>query len=109
MTPIRCGADAWAHQDVRPGDTVAWPTNLGWMMGPWLLYAALLNGACIALYQVGDAAVPCLPSLLNCYVAARPSNVVCAHARRVIAFHQAPAGASSWSFQLSHAAKGQHD
>ncbi len=52
MTPIRCGADAWAHQDVRPGDTVAWPTNLGWMMGPWLLYAALLNGACIALYQV---------------------------------------------------------
>ena len=52
VTPIRCGADAWAHQDVRPGDTVAWPTNLGWMMGPWLLYAALLNGACIALYQV---------------------------------------------------------
>ncbi len=52
VTPIRCGADAWAHQDVRPGDTIAWPTNLGWMMGPWLLYAALLNGACIALYQV---------------------------------------------------------
>ena len=52
MTPIRCGADAWAHQDVRRGDMVAWPTNLGWMMGPWLLYAALLNGACIALYQV---------------------------------------------------------
>ena len=57
MTPIRCGADAWAHQDVRPGDTVAWPTNLGWMMGPWLLYAALLNGACIALYQVGHPPV----------------------------------------------------
>jgi acyl-coenzyme A synthetase/AMP-(fatty) acid ligase len=32
---------------------VAWPTNLGWMMGPWLLYASLLNGATIALYQVG--------------------------------------------------------
>jgi acyl-coenzyme A synthetase/AMP-(fatty) acid ligase len=31
---------------------VAWPTNLGWMMGPWLLYASLLNGATIALYQV---------------------------------------------------------
>ena len=44
--------DAWAQQDVRRGDTVAWPTNLGWMMGPWLLYAALLNGAAIALFQV---------------------------------------------------------
>ena len=51
VTPVRCGTDAWAHQDVRPRDVVAWPTNLGWMMGPWLLYAALLNGAAIALYQ----------------------------------------------------------
>lgn len=30
---------------------MAWPTNLGWMMGPWLLYAALLNGAAVALFQ----------------------------------------------------------
>ena len=52
VTPIRCGIDAWAQQDVRRGDVVAWPTNLGWMMGPWLLYAALLNGATIALFQV---------------------------------------------------------
>eukprot|EP00891_Asterochloris_glomerata_P007518 jgi/Astpho2/7518/Aster-02084 len=51
VTPIRCAIDAWAHQDVRRGDVVAWPTNLGWMMGPWLVYAALLNGAAIALYQ----------------------------------------------------------
>ena len=52
VTPIRCGVDAWAQQDVRRGDVAAWPTNLGWMMGPWLLYAALLNGAAIALFQV---------------------------------------------------------
>ncbi|CAK0785824.1 hypothetical protein CVIRNUC_009036 [Coccomyxa viridis] len=51
VTPIRCGIDAWAQQDVRRGDVVAWPTNLGWMMGPWLLYAALLNGATVALFQ----------------------------------------------------------
>ena len=51
VTPLRCAADAWAHQDVRPGSVVAWPTNLGWMMGPWLVYAALLNGGCLALYQ----------------------------------------------------------
>ncbi|GJP65075.1 hypothetical protein CLOP_g21984 [Closterium sp. NIES-67] len=33
------------------GDTVCWPTSLGWMMGPWLLFAALLNGATLALYN----------------------------------------------------------
>lgn len=30
---------------------MCWPTSLGWMMGPWLLYASLLNGACAALFQ----------------------------------------------------------
>ena len=51
MTPIRCAANAFFHHDIREGDTVAWPTNLGWMMGPWLVFAALLNGATIALFQ----------------------------------------------------------
>jgi len=50
ITPIKAAADGWAHHDIRPGDVVAWPTNLGWMMGPWLIYAALLRGATIALY-----------------------------------------------------------
>jgi len=50
ITPIKAAADGWAHHDIRPGDVVAWPTNLGWMMGPWLIYAALLRGAAIALY-----------------------------------------------------------
>eukprot|EP00271_Cylindrocystis_brebissonii_P005732 TRINITY_DN17960_c0_g1_i1.p1 TRINITY_DN17960_c0_g1~~TRINITY_DN17960_c0_g1_i1.p1 ORF type:complete len:762 (-),score=116.57 TRINITY_DN17960_c0_g1_i1:686-2971(-) len=49
-SPLKCGSDAWAHQDVRPGDVVAWPSSLGWMMGPWLVYAALLNGAAMALF-----------------------------------------------------------
>lgn len=50
-TPIKAAADAWAHHDIRHKDVVAWPTNLGWMMGPWLIYAALLNRASIALYN----------------------------------------------------------
>ncbi|RLA61852.1 MAG: AMP-dependent synthetase [Epsilonproteobacteria bacterium] len=50
LTPIKCGADGFYHQDIKPQDIVAWPTNLGWMMGPWLIYAAFLNGATIALY-----------------------------------------------------------
>jgi acetyl-CoA synthetase len=51
ITPIKSAADAWAHHDVRPGEVVAWPTNLGWMMGPWLIYASLLNGAAIGLFE----------------------------------------------------------
>jgi len=51
VTPIKAASDGWAHHDIREGDVVAWPTNLGWMMGPWLIYASLLNGAAIALYE----------------------------------------------------------
>ena len=50
LTPIKAAMDGHFHHDIRPGDVVAWPTNLGWMMGPWLIYAALINRASIALY-----------------------------------------------------------
>jgi acetyl-CoA synthetase len=49
-TPIKCAVDGHLHHDIHPKDVVAWPTNLGWMMGPWLIYASLLNRATIALY-----------------------------------------------------------
>lgn len=49
-TPIKAAADAYLHHDTHPGDVVAWPTNLGWMMGPWLIYASLINRGCMALY-----------------------------------------------------------
>ncbi|MGI9647561.1 MAG: AMP-binding protein, partial [Acidimicrobiia bacterium] len=51
LTPIKAAADAHFHQDIRPGDVLAWPTNLGWMMGPWLIYAALINQATVALFD----------------------------------------------------------
>lgn len=51
LTPLKCGVDGQLHQDIAPGDVVAWPTNLGWMMGPWLIFASLLNRATIALYD----------------------------------------------------------
>ncbi|KAJ7537808.1 hypothetical protein O6H91_11G022600 [Diphasiastrum complanatum] len=50
-TPLRCAGEAWAHLDIRQGDVISWPTNLGWMVGPLVLYSALLNGATIALYK----------------------------------------------------------
>ncbi|MGL5926789.1 AMP-binding protein [Chroococcidiopsis sp.] len=49
-TPLKCAVDGHLHQDIHPGDVVAWSTNLGWMMGPWLIYASLINRATIALY-----------------------------------------------------------
>ncbi|HEY9691792.1 MAG TPA: AMP-binding protein [Oculatellaceae cyanobacterium] len=78
-TPIKCAVDGYLHQDIHPGDVVVWPTNLGWMMGPWLIFASLINQATIALYYgtpterafgqfVQDARVNILglvPSLVN--------------------------------------------
>ncbi len=49
-TPIKCSVDGHLHHDIHPGDIVAWHSNLGWMMGPWLIYACLMNRATIALY-----------------------------------------------------------
>jgi acetyl-CoA synthetase len=49
-TPIKCAADAHFHQDVHPGDVLVWPTNLGWMMGPWLVFASLINRAAMGLF-----------------------------------------------------------
>ena len=51
LTPLNCAMDGHLHQDIQPGSVVCWPTNIGWMMGPWLIYATLLNRGCIALYQ----------------------------------------------------------
>jgi acetyl-CoA synthetase len=51
LSPIKAAMDGRYHQDIHRGDVVAWPTNLGWMMGPWLIYASLLNGAAMALYD----------------------------------------------------------
>ena len=49
-TPIKAAADGYFHQDIRPGHVVCWPTNLGWMMGPWLVFATLINKGTLALY-----------------------------------------------------------
>lgn len=37
--------------DIGPGDRVFWLTDLGWIMGPWLLTAGLANGATLLLYD----------------------------------------------------------
>ncbi len=55
LTPIKCATDAFFHQDVHPGDVLTWTTGMGWMMGPWTIFAALINNATLALFT-GSAA-----------------------------------------------------
>lgn len=49
-TPIKGASDGYYHHDIQTNNVVCWPTNLGWMMGPWLVFATLINKATIALY-----------------------------------------------------------
>lgn len=51
LSSLKAAADGHYHHDVHAEDVVAWPTNLGWMMGPWLLYTSFLNRATMALYD----------------------------------------------------------
>lgn len=48
--PVKCASDGFYHHNIQAGDVVCWPTNLGWMMGPWLIFASLINKATIALF-----------------------------------------------------------
>lgn len=50
-TPLKCAADARYHHNIHADSVVAWPTSLGWMMGPWLIFSGLLNRATIALFD----------------------------------------------------------
>ena len=49
-TPIKCASDGYYHHNIQQNDVVCWPTNLGWMMGPWLIFASLINKGTMALY-----------------------------------------------------------
>jgi len=49
-TVIKGASDGFYHQNIQKNDVVCWPTNLGWMMGPWLVFASLINKATIALF-----------------------------------------------------------
>lgn len=58
VTPIRAASDGHFHQDIHPRDVVAWPTNFGWMMGPWLTFATLINQGTIAIFDGSPTGEP---------------------------------------------------
>jgi acetyl-CoA synthetase len=49
--PIKCMIDQHLCMDVKPGDRMLWYTDMGWMMGPFLVFGALGLGASIVLYE----------------------------------------------------------
>ena len=49
--PIKAAQDMAFGTDVGKGTRISWYTDIGWMMGPWLIYGALINGATICIYD----------------------------------------------------------
>jgi acetyl-CoA synthetase len=37
--------------DIKPDDVLMWATDMGWIMGPWMVIAGLANGAAIATFD----------------------------------------------------------
>lgn len=50
-TGIKSASDAYFHQNIQADDILCWPTNLGWMMGPWVIFSAFINQATLAIYH----------------------------------------------------------
>jgi len=49
--PVKAAQDMAFGTDVRQGDTIYWMTDMGWMMGPWLAFGALILGATLFIYD----------------------------------------------------------
>jgi acetyl-CoA synthetase len=49
--PLKAMIDQYLLMDVKQGDRMLWFTDMGWMMGPWLVFGALGLGASIMLYE----------------------------------------------------------
>jgi acetyl-CoA synthetase len=48
---IKAAQDMAFGTDVGRGTRISWITDIGWMMGPWLIYGALINGATVCIYD----------------------------------------------------------
>lgn len=49
--PVKAAQDMAFGTDVHPGDVIYWMTDMGWMMGPWLVFGSLILGATMFLYD----------------------------------------------------------
>ncbi|HEX6350341.1 MAG TPA: AMP-binding protein [Candidatus Dormibacteraeota bacterium] len=49
--PIKAAQDLAHGFDMGAGDVLFWYTDIGWMMGPWLILGSLLHGGTMVLYE----------------------------------------------------------
>ncbi len=49
--PVKSAQDMAFGTDLKPGEIIYWMTDMGWMMGPWLVFGALLLGGTFFLYD----------------------------------------------------------
>ncbi len=49
--PVKAAQDMYHAMDVKPGDVMYWMTDMGWMMGPWLIFGTLTIGATMVFYD----------------------------------------------------------
>jgi acetyl-CoA synthetase len=49
--PVKTAQDMAHGFDVGADDTIFWYTDIGWMMGPWLILGSLALGATMVLYE----------------------------------------------------------
>ena len=49
--PIKAAQDMWHGLNLHVEETLFWLTDMGWMMGPWLVFGTLVLGATMMLYD----------------------------------------------------------
>jgi acetyl-CoA synthetase len=49
--PIKAAQDMTFGTDLHPGQRFYWMTDMGWMMGPWLVFGAMILGGTYILYD----------------------------------------------------------
>jgi acetyl-CoA synthetase len=49
--PVKAAQDMAFGTDIRPGQRIYWMTDMGWMMGPWLVFGSLVLGATFFIYD----------------------------------------------------------
>jgi acetyl-CoA synthetase len=49
--PVKAAQDMAFGTDLHPGQRVYWMTDMGWMMGPWLVFGSLILGSTFFLYD----------------------------------------------------------
>ncbi|TCS95974.1 AMP-binding protein [Hazenella coriacea] len=49
--PIKAAFDSAYGFDLGPGDIMFWVTDMGWMMGPWMVFGTLMLGSTMLVYE----------------------------------------------------------